>query len=59
MKTYVERHRKEDEECRIIYEMLDRLSPGWNKPYLKSLRTPPDELSKKLEEFMEKIRALP
>jgi hypothetical protein len=57
MKVYVDRQKEEEEGRRVMYDTLDRLSPGWREPYLATLRQPIDR--KKVEEFLEKIRALP
>ena len=57
MEVYVDRQKKEEEERREMYDILDKQSPGWDEPYLATLRQPFDR--KKVEEFLEKIRALP
>jgi hypothetical protein len=59
VRTYVDRQKKEEKERRTMYDILDRLSPGWREPYFNSLPTPPHELRKKAEEFLEKMRDLP
>jgi hypothetical protein len=42
-----------------MYDILDKMSPDWRDPYINSFRTPPHELRKKVEEFLEKIKTLP
>lgn len=61
MKTFIDRYKKEEKERHEMYEILDKLSPGWKRPYIKSLGkgSLTKEWLKKFEEFLEKIRAMP
>jgi hypothetical protein len=60
MKDYVKWQKKDEEMRRVMYDTLDRLSPGWKEPFLTTLRRPlTPEARKKVEEFQEKMKALP
>jgi hypothetical protein len=60
MKDYVKWQKKDEEMRRVMYDTLDRLSPGWKEPFLTTLRRPlTPEARKKVEEFQEKMKVLP
>jgi hypothetical protein len=59
VKEEKERQKKEEKERNTMYDILDKMSPDWRDPYINSFRTPPHELRKKVEEFLEKIKTLP
>jgi hypothetical protein len=52
--------KKEEERRKVMYDTLDRLSPGWEEPYHATLRRPlTEEKRKKIEEFRKQMEALP
>jgi len=58
------RYKEEEERRRILYDMLDKRFPGWEKHYMQLLGfTGPGPLTKevrnKMEEMMEQMRQLP
>lgn len=63
MEAYVKWQKKEEERRRVMYDTLNKLSPGWNEPYLKSLGYTCGPLTDKdrerLEEFQEQLRNAP
>jgi len=40
MKIYVDRQKKEEEQRRVMYDILDKRSPGWKEPFHATLRRP-------------------
>src|SRR5437660_8583647 len=59
-----ERHNKDEERRLMLFDMLDKRFPGWEKHYMQLLGfTGPGPLTKeareKIKEFGEKLRALP
>jgi hypothetical protein len=60
MEAYVKWQKKEEERRKVMYDTLDRLSPGWKEPYHATLRRPLNaETRKKLEEFLEQLENAP
>ena len=56
-------HKEEDERRRVLYDMLDKQLPGWYEKYRELLGIGPKPLTKearrKIQEFIEQLRALP
>jgi hypothetical protein len=45
---------------KVMYDTLDRLSPGWKEPFLTTLRRPLTEKEReRIEEFQEQLRNIP
>ncbi|MFY9871880.1 MAG: hypothetical protein WAK17_19385 [Candidatus Nitrosopolaris sp.] len=57
------RQEKEDERGRVLYDMLDKELPGWNKRYRELLGIVPRSLTKeeqeKVEQMLEWMRTHP
>jgi predicted RNase H-like nuclease (RuvC/YqgF family) len=63
VEPFIESHKRQEKERREMYDILDKLSPGWQEPYLVSRYGKGKPLSpknrKKLEALQRRLDALP